>query len=69
MRQYIFNAYGNITPLQLDSKDTTMKEQWYPSTPIIYLFSKIQDGLDKADTVNAPYNVNHILAIACDHVF
>jgi hypothetical protein len=46
-----------------------MKEQWDPSTPIIYLFSKIQDGVDKADAGNAPYTVNQVLAIAFNHVF
>jgi hypothetical protein len=54
MLQYLFNAYGNINPLQLDANDTMMKEQWDPSTPIIYLFSRIQDGVDKADASNAP---------------
>jgi hypothetical protein len=46
-----------------------MKEQWDPSTPIIYLFSKIQDGVDKADAGNAPYTVNWVLAITFNHVF
>jgi hypothetical protein len=46
-----------------------MKEQWDPSTLIIYLFSKIQDGLDKADAGNAPYTVNQVPAIAFNHVF
>jgi hypothetical protein len=40
MLKYLFNAYGNITPQQLDVNDKMMKEQWDPSTPIIYLFSK-----------------------------
>jgi hypothetical protein len=65
----MFNAYGNITPLQLDANDTMMKEQWDPSTPIIYLFSKIQDGVDKADADNAPYTVHQVLAIAFNHIF
>jgi hypothetical protein len=69
MLQYLFNAYGNITPQQLDVNDKMMKEQWDPSTPIIYLFSKIQDGVDKADAGNAPYTVNQVLAIAFNHVF
>jgi hypothetical protein len=46
-----------------------MKEQWDPSTPISYLFSKIQDGVDKADAGNSTYTVNQILAIAFNHVF
>jgi hypothetical protein len=41
MIQFIFNSYGNITLLQLDANDKMMKEQWDPSTPIIYLFAKI----------------------------
>jgi hypothetical protein len=45
------------------------KEQWDPPTPIIYLFSKIQDGVDKADAGNAPYTVNQVLAIAFNHFF
>jgi hypothetical protein len=69
MLQYLFNAYGNITPQQLDLNDKMMKEQWDPSTPIIYLFSKIQDGVDKADAGNAPYTVNQVLSIAFNHVF
>jgi hypothetical protein len=69
MLQYLFNAYGRITPQQLDVNDNMMKEQWDPSTPIIYLFSKIQDGVDKADAGNAPYTVNQVLAIAFNHVF
>jgi hypothetical protein len=69
MLQYLFNAYGNITPQQLDVNEKMMKEQWDPSTPIIYLFSKIQDGVDKADAGNAPYTVNQVLAIAFNHVF
>jgi hypothetical protein len=69
MLQYLFNAYGNITPQQLDVNDKIMKEQWDPSTPIIYLFSKIQYGLDKADAGNAAYTVNQVLAIAFNHVF
>jgi hypothetical protein len=67
MVQYIFNDYANITPLQLDTNYTMMKEQWEPSTPIIYLFSKIQDGVDKADAGNTLYTVNHVLAIAFNH--
>jgi hypothetical protein len=35
MLQYLFNAYGNITPRQLDINDIIMKEQWDPSDPII----------------------------------
>jgi hypothetical protein len=69
MLHYLFNAYGNIIPLQLDANDTTMKEQWDPSTPIIYLFSKIKDGVDKADAGNPPYTVNQVLVIAFNHVF
>jgi hypothetical protein len=69
MLQYLFNANGNIAPLQLDANDTTMKERWDPSTPIIYIFSKIQDGEDKADAGNAPYTVNQVLTIAFNHVF
>jgi hypothetical protein len=46
-----------------------MKEKWDPSTPIIYLFSRIQDGVDKADAGNAPYTVNQVLAIAFNHLF
>jgi hypothetical protein len=69
MLQYLFNAHGNITPLQLDVNDTRMKEQWDPPTPIIYLFSKIQDGLDKADAGNPPYTVNQVLAKAFNHIF
>jgi hypothetical protein len=69
MLQYLCNAYGNITPLQLDANVTMMKDKWYPSTPIIYLFSRIQDGVDKADAGNAPYTVNQVLVIAFNHVF
>jgi hypothetical protein len=69
MQQYLFNSYGNITPQQLDVNDKMIKEKWDPSTPIIYLFSKIQDGLDKADAGNAPYTVNQVLKIAFHHVF
>jgi hypothetical protein len=69
MLQYLFNAYGNITPQQLDVNDKMMKEQWDPSTPIIYLFYKIQDGVDKADLGNALDMVNQVLAIAFNHVF
>jgi hypothetical protein len=46
-----------------------MKEQWDSSTPIIYLFSKIKDGVDKADAGDSPYMVNQVLAIAFNHVF
>jgi hypothetical protein len=46
-----------------------MKEQWYPSTPIIYLFVKSQEGVDNADAGNVPYTVNQILAVAFNHVF
>jgi uncharacterized membrane-anchored protein YhcB (DUF1043 family) len=69
MLKYLFNAYGNITPHKLDVNDKMMKEKWDPSTPIIYLFSKIQDGVDKADAGNAPYTVNQVLAITFNHVF
>jgi hypothetical protein len=69
MLQYLFNAYGNITPKQLDVNDKMMKEQWDPSTPIVYLLSKIQDGVDKADAGDAPYTVNQVLAIAFNYVF
>jgi hypothetical protein len=69
MLQYLFNAYGNITPQQLDVNDEMTKEQWDPSTPLIYLFSKIQDGVDKADAGNASYTVNHVMEIAFNHVF
>jgi hypothetical protein len=41
MIQFLSDDYGNITPLQLDENDKMMKEQWYPSTPILYLLSKI----------------------------
>jgi hypothetical protein len=69
MIQYLFKAYGNITPLQLDANATIMKEQWDPSTLVIYLFSRIHDGVDKADAGNAPYTVNHVLAISFNHIF
>jgi hypothetical protein len=69
MLQYLFNAYGNSILLQLDANETMMKEQWDPSTPIIYHFSRIQDGVDKADAGNALYTVNQVLAIAFNHVF
>jgi hypothetical protein len=69
MIQFIFNSYGNITPLQMDANDKMIKEQWDPSTPIIYVFDKIQEGVDKADAGNAPYTVNQVLAIAFNHVF
>jgi hypothetical protein len=69
MLQYLFNAYSNIMSYQLGVNDKMMKEQWDPSTPIIYLFSKIQNGVDTADAGNAPYTVNQVLDIAFNHVF
>jgi hypothetical protein len=33
------------------------------------LFAKIQEGVDKADTGNASYTVNQVLAISFNHVF
>jgi hypothetical protein len=69
MLQYMFNAHGNITPQQLDVNDKMMKDKWDPSAPIIYLFSKIQDGVDKAYAGNASYTANQVLAIAFNHVF
>jgi hypothetical protein len=63
MLHYLFNAYGNIIPLKLDATDTMMKEQWDPSTSIIYLFSRIQDGVDKSDAGDASYTVNQVLTI------
>jgi hypothetical protein len=69
MLQYLFNAYSNITPQQIEFNDKMMKDQWDPCTPIIYLFSKIQDGVDKADAGNASYTVNQVLSIAFNHVF
>jgi hypothetical protein len=69
MLQYLLNAYGNITPQQLDANDKMMKEQWDPSTPIIYLFSKIQGGVDKADAGNMSYTVNQVLSVTLNHVF
>jgi hypothetical protein len=69
MLQYLFNTYGKIPPQKLDVNDKMMKEQWDPPTPIIYLFSNIQDGVDKADVGKAPYTVNQVLAIAFNHVF
>jgi hypothetical protein len=69
MLQYLFNAYSNITPQQLDVNEKMTKEQWDPSIPIIYLLSKIQDRVDKADPGNATYTVNQVLAIAFNHVF
>jgi hypothetical protein len=68
MLHNLFNAYGNITPQHIDVNYKMMKEQWDPSTPIIYLFSTIQDGVDRADSGNAPYTVNQVLAIAFNHV-
>jgi hypothetical protein len=69
MLQCLFNAYGNITPQQLHVNEKMMNEQWDPSAPIIYLFSKIKDGVDKSDAGNATYTVNQVLAIAFNHVF
>jgi hypothetical protein len=69
MIQFLFDAYGNITPLQLDANDKLMKEQLDPLIPIIYLFSKIQDGVNNAYTGNTPCTVNQVLAIAFNHVF
>jgi hypothetical protein len=69
MLHYLFNAYRKITPQKLNVNAKMTKEQWDPSTPIIYLFSKIQDGVDKADAGNAPYTVNQVLSIAFNHVF
>jgi hypothetical protein len=31
MIQFLFDAYGNITPLQLDANDKMMKEHWDPA--------------------------------------
>jgi hypothetical protein len=69
MLQYLCNAYGNIMPQKPDVNDRMMKDQWDPSTPIIYLFSKIQGGVDKADAGNASYTVSQVLAIAFNHMF
>jgi hypothetical protein len=46
-----------------------MKEHWDPSTPLIYILSKIPNGVDKADAGNAPYTVNQVMAITFNHVF
>jgi hypothetical protein len=67
--QFLFNACGNTTQLQLETNDKMMKEQWDAYTPIIYLFSKIQEGVGKADASNTPYTVNKVLAITFNHVF
>jgi hypothetical protein len=69
MIQFLVNSYGNITPLQLDANDKMIKEQWDPSTPIICLFAKIQEGVDKSDAGNAPHTLNQVLAITFNHVF
>jgi hypothetical protein len=68
MIQFLFRAYSNTTPLGLDANDIMMKEKWDPSIPIIYLFSKIQDGVEKADAVNTPYTVNQVLAYTVNQV-
>jgi hypothetical protein len=67
--QYLFNVYSKITPIQLDDNDTMMKEQWDPSKPTIYLFSKIQHWADTSDTGNAPYTIRQVLVISFSHVF
>jgi hypothetical protein len=54
MIQFLFDSYVNITN---------------PSTPIVYLISEIQDGVDKADAGNTPYTVNRLLTISFNHVF
>jgi hypothetical protein len=69
MFHYLFNAYGNITPLRLDDNDTMMKEHWDAATPIIYLFSKNQDGVYKTDAGNVPYTIKRVLVITFNHVF
>jgi hypothetical protein len=42
MIQFLFDAYDNITPLQLGANGKIIKEHWDPSSPIIYLFSKME---------------------------
>jgi hypothetical protein len=69
MVQFLFDAYNNITPLQFDANHKMTKEQWDPSTPIIYMFSNIQDGVYKIGAGNALYNVNQVPAMAFNHVF
>jgi hypothetical protein len=54
MIQFLFYAYGNITPIDLNANEKMTKEQWYPSTHTIYMFSNIQDGVDREDAGNTP---------------
>jgi hypothetical protein len=62
-------AYGNITPIDIEDNDRKFKTPYDPSTPIQLLYAQIEDAMEFADAGNTPYTQEQILANAYYLIF
>jgi hypothetical protein len=66
---HLLTSYGLITPTDLAANDIKMKQAYDPSQPVETLFAQIEDAVDFADSGQAPYSPQQVVAAAYTLVF
>jgi len=66
---HLYQAYGTLTPQDLQHVDNQMKKQYDPYTPIENLFDQIEEAVDIASAANAPYAPKQVVNIAYNIIF
>ena len=64
MLRHLYESYADISADDLETKDSKMKEPWYPNQPFEQLVKQIQDAIDLADHVGVPYTPQQIVNVA-----
>ena len=70
MINFLFQAYGRITPLQLEANDKEMRKRWDPPNTLIKtLIQQIEKGREFAADGNEPFTEGKIITMAFNNVF
>lgn len=69
MLTFLFQAYGQITPLQLRENAKRFEEEWDPNTPLELLIHQIETCQEYAEAGNQPFSNAQILNNAYTIVF
>ena len=67
--QFLFDNYGQITPIKLANNNEQIKTAWDPNTPFEMLIDQIENCQDLADAGNQPFTTEQILNTAYMLVF
>ena len=65
---YLFDRFGDVTPLELEEAEKSMNEPFNPNEPFGLFVSNIEEAVDIAEAAGCPYTPQQIISKALTNV-